>query len=1372
MGLQDGRVGMAGIGVVGDVPPNALQPALPDGVHLRWAAAPDVAFPWWGYYLFRREHRPGKPVCFSNGLTNLTTGPLAGVQLSTAMGLVRSDRGLVLTDDFPPTGRVELDLTGRTFLELELDPAWFARRVEVKVGFRRGTGTDEPKRTCIDFRRRLESGENPRAVERTTFLVLDADGGRAARTTVKAWATKKGELRGLDCGSDLEVVLPCPAHEVDLLVSAFAKPIDCEGLDKRGRRVAHARTTGQGGPQVVRLRGAAIHRVRLRAEGNEAALHELCFVCEDGSAAHSPIVVTAYDDQALVASTTAAGQAGQVQTVVFELDRITRVKLSGGAAALVDVCVVPLGQDATRGWQALPNLTYPLTLPVEHPDYPAHQGAANLVADQALALGRVHYGPSGPWSGSRFGDLHAALAALVVGGPGSTPMAQRTASVPGTAVPPDTVATPTMPNQGPYGLVMLGSLNPAVAQMLGLYWVDDTADPAKTYDYLVVADSTGAGQLDPTVVLGLVTQGDWSQLDGHITYGLRKVASPPLGPPAGAKAYALPGTTVAQQGGGVLGWTNNAGLTWDVPVAGQGALLPGSAVLYHVWRAGLGDAAQPATPTGYSAITGDAPVLVVRPDPNDPPPQWPSDWPPFALQYIDTGLAEGWYGYELSGIDIFGRHSANAAAAPWHQWTPEPTPRPWYYVEPAADRVVHPSAVRLEDVVPPPPPTAMQAWALDPADPFLLHDGAYQTWFAAMSSAEQAEIGLRVRWQWTWANQRQAPDTREFRMYFNPGRFNALVGDVTAVTAAAAGVSQVTTDIANTHAADAYAGTFLQMGPRSFRVTGSDAGTPLVLRVQDTTNPTQPAPGTGPCSITIPPNHSLAVDTAEATSWDQRRYVVDYNAHVTVTTDADGHPLRTYEVLLPAPNDTDRTGVALAPSITDPIAYGAIGLTAVDDKTYVTDDAKWTGTPWGDRYGNESFVTGPAIVFCVFRGPVPAPVTPADSDAVYASSADYHSHSFYTYRWPPLAGVKLHVYRAMDDAVFAAWWAKSPRPTVAASDDDSFPKVADEPRWDQTLRATVAADIQQLASRTTADAARDYFHNQLSHDALRVLASLSDLSSAFSQITIQALDPAGPANADRPGPDTAAGYAPRSDLRAYVDTLDGRSTNRWFYRSAYVDGAHNLSPLSLAGPPVYLPDVVAPRTPVVTRALGGEREVTVTWAPNREPDLAEYRILRAPDAASAADARLMTLVHAEPVTSVAGQPADWSFTDTPVPPLTTLYYRLVAVDTTGNVSTPSAAVPARAYDESLPVVPALTATWSAAVAPADAQLAWTSSDETILERRADQDFLWQPIGEWRAPGTFADTDVADPAFTWFYRVRVRKDTGAQATGNAVQLAHL
>jgi hypothetical protein len=60
MALQSDRLTMVALSVFGDNPPNQLQPRLANGIHLRWAFARDVGFPWSGYYFFRRKHDPQK----------------------------------------------------------------------------------------------------------------------------------------------------------------------------------------------------------------------------------------------------------------------------------------------------------------------------------------------------------------------------------------------------------------------------------------------------------------------------------------------------------------------------------------------------------------------------------------------------------------------------------------------------------------------------------------------------------------------------------------------------------------------------------------------------------------------------------------------------------------------------------------------------------------------------------------------------------------------------------------------------------------------------------------------------------------------------------------------------------------------------------------------------------------------------------------------------------------------------------------------------------------------------------------------------------------------------------------------------------------
>ena len=92
------------------------------------------------------------------------------------------------------------------------------------------------------------------------------------------------------------------------------------------------------------------------------------------------------------------------------------------------------------------------------------------------------------------------------------------------------------------------------------------------------------------------------------------------------------------------------------------------------------------------------------------------------MHAIDNGLTDGWYSYQVNGIDIFGRHSTNSAPAEWYQWAPMPDPRPWYYQVPPADRVIHSFAVALLKKQPPPAPTRVEAYALDPRDPTVLKD--------------------------------------------------------------------------------------------------------------------------------------------------------------------------------------------------------------------------------------------------------------------------------------------------------------------------------------------------------------------------------------------------------------------------------------------------------------------------------------------------------------------------------------------------------------------------------------------------------------------------------------------------------------------------
>jgi hypothetical protein len=1442
MALQTDNLVMAGLGVQADVPPNAVQPLLPDGIHLRWSFLTELGFPWHGFFLFRRPHRPSRPICLGGILPKMPPGTWPSAVLNTPFGQVSSDQNIVFTDDFPASGVAEFDLRARSYLRFSLDPGQAAYRIEARLGFRRNTGG----RTCIDFRPQTgQVGPNPLVEKETSFEVRGHDGVPAAQTRVVASAN----LGGLNCGFRLDIGLPCKANEVEATLSHRSSPARLQALDGAGNIVASASLQPQQGvAQTVLLSGQGIVRVVIDAPQNETLLHEICFSCDTGaSEPRETISVKALHGGIVVDEKTAQGEAGEIIDVAVEASSISGVEVSAGRAAVIDLCFYFVSQNATSGWEPVPGFPDPMCLPVMHLQYPCSPQPTNEAASQTLALSRIRYGASAAWAGEPFAELHGQLLDLVQDGPAGQAMADQHALVDGVATPPDPEAgPPAMLEQYPLQLVLFASLHPAVAQMVGLYWVDKDVEPGQSYDYLVVADHTGAGNRKAATILQVIGATGFASLDGYIVLNRRMEPAPPFDPPVNVRAYALPGATVAASDGVLVDATNNAGLHWDLEELAPGVLKPGAALMYLVWRDQRGNAAAPGPAGAYALATPDAVLVAESTLAPGVEPVRPPDWPPFPLHHIDGALAEGWYSYRVNGIDIFGRHSPHSLDARWFQWIPEPKPRPWYYVDPAVDTVIHPSAVRLLDKTGPPPPHAVEATALDPADPTLLRDAGYHAWFATLSAAEQQDlVGLRVRWRWTDAHLRQAPDTREFRIYLQPDALNGFPGRILNVAPASATESDVQTDIAHGHGADAYVGAWLRVGAKAFRVIGSGAATPLRVRVRNlgAADEVRP-PDDAACTLTVPQVYNTgsvsvmrgstlvqgtgtlwtahlagmtfkvvgefgtytvatvnsptelvldrAYDAADApaaaygirfplyidfrlpVSWQERFYVVPFAEHVAVTLDGAGRPLRSYDVIIPVAGDASRSGLQLATSLAAPVKYAHVGVSAADDKPHTADDPKWASGAWGgpDRFGNEGPVSAPARIFVVRRTPPPAPVTPPDSERVYASRADYRSQSFYTFRWVPSPGVRTHVFRALDDAVLRVDWN---RRATDASDLDPNRAELFPAEWNAAKRQQVADELNQLNAFSHDDdklLAMSYYR-ALSNDGLRALAGLAGNDRAFTQLTIQPLHPDDPANANRPGPDNPADHPIDVNLRVYVDMLDGRSANRYFYRAAYVDAAQNRGPLGLSSAPVWLPDVVPPRTPVLTRVSGGDRAITLRWTPNREPDLAEYRVYRADSESAARDLRLMALVHTLPVSvaEIATPPGEIVFTDASVAPLVTHHYRLAAADTAGNLSVASAAIAGRAFDDSRPAPP----TWQAAdvdAATGAVTLHWASpiADLTCLVQRSVVGAAaWTGISGWLPRGVYDYADAARAAGeSYDYRLRIMDARGRQNTSFLVE----
>jgi len=1339
MPIQTDNLVMAALGVVKDKPPNKIQPPLEDGIHLRFAFAPERGFPWYGYYLFRRLREPSTPRCLQAKFNrDWRPGPWAGTQADFPGGVFSSDANLVFLDQFPPVASPEFDLRHRQYLRFELPAKERAREFHVKLGVLGDAPL--PTQRCVLFTE-VKPGlyPNPYISANVAFTSLTGDG---LNRNCEIRLSK--DTAGLVCLDQVIVRLPVSASSIEVELFQTASTADVIAIDAGGAVIAQKSAPALEGRQTIQLSGGAIAYVKIVALKGTLVLR-FCYATDTtatGATAATrksqappllgPIKLRGFDGPVRVAETAIFWPAaGSIVTAVLAADTMTALEIEGGPAALIDICTVAISDDLARGW--IPLVKQPICLPVELKDYPCPGKPATLAKARSLAQSRIHYGTASTWVGKTFTELNTLLKDLVVGGPAGGAMVKRTKSYPASA--PD---APALPELRLLDVVLVASLHPANAMMLGLYWIDSTAQVGTAYDYMVMADHGGRFHGDPKAALAALAaaleQGLPADVDVWVTFGKKREAAPPLAPPAAPTVYALPGATTGANAPAsnvpLKGDARNmAGLDWQIDAAPDGSLLPEGPVGYHLWRAALksGPPSSPPPSPAYQLLTADRLIVATEiPLPSGAVPERASDWPPFPLKAFDPGLPDGWYSYCLSAVDLFGRHSAMGPAGPWLQWawpTPAPpalpAPKPWYYVDPPAQRQINPFAVRLLDKTPPPRVQGVEADALDPDDRMLLRDAAYTKWWAAKETAawwkklgadRDRVLPLRVRWKWTPVQMLQAPDTKEFRIYFHPGK-----------------------------------------------------------------NP--PAP-----------------DHTDPTKWQERIYVVDYNnrKHFNLTTDVDGVQLRQYEVLLPEvvlplPKGPKFPGVPLAPSESEEIVYAHISVSAADDKSHTDDDPKRASGGWGKRFGNEGLLGTPAKIYRVLRSKPPAPAAIDESDKVLATRADYHSRSYYTFRWRKSGLLRAHIFRTLDDTLFQVDWEQRQggAPAISPKDPANFPI----PTWTQPTRNAIAKEINGLVvpgSTGLFDDAVRKAYDALSNNALRTLAGLPRNEAAFSQITYLPLDPADPSNADRSGPDGTDAYIPNANLCAYTAELDGRARNRYFFRAAYVNAAQTVGPLGPSSPPVYLPKVEPPRTPVITKVLGGDRQITIKWASNREPDLAEYRVYRADNEKAARDFRLMELLHTEPVSAgdPLARPAELSWVNASELRLTRYYYRLCAVDGVGNRSQLSPIVVGQAYDYGPPSEPVwerskwvkldqagLEHPWEeigTTLVPAVA-LAFTTSQENVSALMERQDGRWHSISQWIRVAIYDETHktwrftlydrTAKPITDHRYRIRLITTAG-------------
>ena len=827
-GASDVPLAMLTLGVVGDDRPMPdLQPALREGIHLRWGfkrdsdpnnAGQNRAFPWYGFYLFRRlTPTGGATTCAASQFTGLTPGTLSSTSLAVPLGTFVSDQNIVLTNQFAPSGTVELDLSGRTSVIFQMPPTAPKRSVSVKIGFTAdfppaggGTGTPGTPGGGPGGGLGPDPGGGPGTGGGGPFVPPGGPGGGLGPDPGGGPGTggggpgpsggpgpgggPPGGLGGgaggnplacaCGCGTSatiqpiLERVIPLGNGNYRATFgynnsshTSISIPIGPQNSfspspASRGQPTLFLPGLHHGAFSVV-FTGGPLYWTVGGASTVASSVGASAPTTSDG------ILVIALRTGFPVGFRVVSGLAGDVVTTSISFEAIDTVLITSGPARLIDVCAIDASDSANLGWAAAPNFPQPMLLPVRHDDYPLRTGTPSQSESESLAVNRISYAfpipgtvppqlDTSQWQGdANFGELHQMLLDIVNQGP-SKGLMDHIEDVTADPDPDDPSVTAAVSSaQSWLDVMLVGASNPAVAQMLGLYWVDDTTVEGQSYDYMVVADNTNAGGGgNVSTILSLVTAGNYANLEAYKCEGVVRSRPMLLAPPTSVDAYSLPVGAVAPptpaDAAGLVG------LRWPITGATEAArLLSTNAILYHTWRRDLGTADPGTTPitSGFSRVT-DVPRATgtLRLSPPDQP---LTGWPTFGLYSVDGPLMEGWYAYAVNGIDVFGRFSGLSPSAVWRNVD--------------SNAVQNSVAVNLLDLTPPPAPTRVQAWVLDPQDVFLTKDAAYTTWRNALIASDPVNgpkiIGLRVRWSWPSKAILQAPDAAEFRVYIQPGAF-------------------------------------------------------------------------------------------------------------------------------------------------------------------------------------------------------------------------------------------------------------------------------------------------------------------------------------------------------------------------------------------------------------------------------------------------------------------------------------------------------------------------------------------------------------------------------------------------------------------------
>ena len=775
------------------------------------------------------------------------------------------------------------------------------------------------------------------------------------------------------------------------------------------------------------------------------------------------------------------------------------------------------------------------------------------------------------------------------------------------------------------------------------------------------------------------------ELQEHIVCGIFRHSHLPLTPPIGLKVSLLPGGTVTDQDGNVTEKPYLAGLRWDVNEEPNKELISIAPVLYHIERKPEGGTVE--------LLTEDSPLFVTPSVMETGERNIPIGWPKERQYYTDAITKETMNQYRTAAIDLFGRQSEFTEFETYELTSPKP-----------------------------PPPIDVTAQFLD----YSTYNAADDSWAdSTINNVDKTWLranrknAIVVRWKWPENLRLQAPDVEGFNVYFKQGWLNTYTGRIVTapvdatLTKSSLNLTQkerekysifeetpedipvyrfrTALDIyppplpepiplttrggeRDIIPEDAFRLSWFTQGSHSFLIlknNGDSEPSLWVLKLTDV-----PSNGKG-FGIAITPEKEFHIDYKNPEHWTDNR----------VSHQEPKHLRENYTAYIENP--------AFPNPVIEATDFNKVRYAQIGVNSFI-----------GDVLGS---VSPPSTIMAIYREPPAAPMAfgPLPDEPIQtlkATPANVHGKSSFALRWRKTnTGVTYHIFRALDETLFRVDNALRPRRSLTVYEQFK----TNNPDFDAG-----DVDVVKNIPHETNPRLIGSHYAALTPGQLQILASLPDNENAFTKINEATIQEDDPLYADRtteiPDPVHGPAYIPDpANILLYVDqTLNGQSSNYYFYAIKSVDTNGLQSILSLSTPPVEIPKTTAPPAPVITYISGGQNRIRIKWAKNPGAEISGYMLYRTQDKNKAKDWRRMELIKAHESDTYSLEVTaplprkGFEFIDNTVLPRLRYYYGLIAVGLDNNgkqlKSRMSAMKIGQAYDLTPPAAPEwLSARWDA-----------------------------------------------------------------------------